>query len=101
MSAGVKGGSALERGDRCGWNEGISRLLLSPRSRSPGAAEGGSARAERRGRGDVSRAMAAHPPAAAGSGTGGVGHPVCARASSLLSAAFLVTCKTGLVLLVL
>lgn len=74
MSAGVKGGSAPERGDRCGWNEGISSLLLSSRSRSPGAAEGGSARAEPPGRGDVSRLMATHPLPAAGQE---VSDPVC------------------------
>lgn len=68
MSAGVKGGSAPERGHWCGWNEGSSWLLLSPRSRSPGAAEGGSARAEQRGRGDVSRLMATQPLPAEGAG---------------------------------
>lgn len=52
-------------GGWCGWNEGISWLLLSPRSLSPAAAEGGSARAEQGGRGDVSRLMAAHPLPAA------------------------------------
>lgn len=101
MSAGVTGGSAPERGDRCGCSEGISWLLLSPGSRSPGSAEGGSARAEQCGRGDVPRLMAPHPLPAAGSETGAVRPRVCARASSLLSLAFWVTCKTGLVLLIL
>lgn len=50
----------LERGEL--W------LLLSPRSRSPGAAEGGCARAQQRGRGDVSGLMATHPPRLRGAG---------------------------------
>lgn len=38
--AAAEGGSALERGYRCGWVRGVIALLLvSPGSRSPGAAE--------------------------------------------------------------
>ena len=50
----------------------ISLLLLSPRSHSPGAAEGGSPHTEQRGHGDL-RPMARHSLPAAGSWRGGAG----------------------------